>query len=68
MAEDKNQNLTKIRVTIPTQYLKKFDCIIDGFYLSRSEAIRSGMLSVLKDILGYENQIRGKVGNSKEDS
>ena len=68
MVDDKNQDLTRIWVSIPTEYLEKFDSIINGFYPSRSEAIRSGMFSVLKDIRGYKRLANSKNGNSWEDS
>jgi metal-responsive CopG/Arc/MetJ family transcriptional regulator len=68
MVDDKNQNLTKIWVAIPTKYLEKFDYIINGFYLSRSEAIRHGMSYVLKDIRGYKRLVNSRNGNSWEDS
>lgn len=56
MVEGKNTDITKIWVSIPTEYLDKFDTIIEGFYPSRSEAIRHGMFSVIKGIDGYKKQ------------
>jgi metal-responsive CopG/Arc/MetJ family transcriptional regulator len=67
MVEDKNRDLTKIWVAIPTKYLEKFDYIIDGFYLSRSEAIRHGMSYIIKDVRGYECHNHRRVRNSEEE-
>ena len=56
MVEEKNTGITKIWVSIPTEYLDRFDTIIEGFYPSRSETIRHGMFSVLKELEGYKKQ------------
>jgi metal-responsive CopG/Arc/MetJ family transcriptional regulator len=54
MVKENSSNLTKIWVTVPVKYLDRFDTMIRGYYPSRSEAIRAGMLSVIKDIQAIE--------------
>jgi metal-responsive CopG/Arc/MetJ family transcriptional regulator len=54
MVEKNSSNRTRIWVSVPSRYLEKFDTIIQGYYQSRSEAIRVGMLIVLKDIQAIE--------------
>jgi metal-responsive CopG/Arc/MetJ family transcriptional regulator len=50
LEKEKTSELVRVHITVPAEYLKKFDTIIQGFYSTRNEAIRQGMTNVLKDI------------------
>lgn len=58
MGEKENSRLTRIWIAIPSEYLKRFDDVIHGYYSSRSEAIRHGMAFVVRDIKGCSKDKR----------
>ena len=50
MKKQKNPNLSRIWLVIPKNFLQRFDDAIEGFFPSRSEAIRRGMNLILEEI------------------
>ena len=55
----KVRRLTGIMVYVPRVFLERFDESIVGLYPSRSEAVRRGMVLILKEVQDYEKHSRG---------
>jgi metal-responsive CopG/Arc/MetJ family transcriptional regulator len=50
MGKKTTSKLVRVNITVPAEYLKNFEEIIQGFYATRTEAIKQGMTRVIKDI------------------
>ena len=49
-------SLAKITVSVPKPFLERFDEAVDGYFMSRSEAVRRGMKIVVEEIESLENR------------
>ena len=44
------KRLKRIIVQVPERFLERFDREIEGFYASRNEAVRAGMIMLLESL------------------
>jgi metal-responsive CopG/Arc/MetJ family transcriptional regulator len=44
------KRLKRIIVQVPERFLERFDSEIEGFYASRNEAVRAGMIMLLESL------------------
>ncbi len=44
------KRLRRIIVQVPERFLERFDREIEGFYASRNEAVRAGMIMLLESL------------------
>jgi len=50
LCETHNSRRSRVWLLVKDEYLDRFDAAIDGYYLTRSEAIRHGMDLILREV------------------